>query len=218
MGVDVQPIVVKDVSFWIAFFHGVLAFFTPCMLPLIPFMISLLPSKKNLFGFVLFSLGFIGTFTVMGALSAKLGACIPICKLRVITGVLIIVFGMLFLMGVTVIKGGKILFKVLDNWEKLPAFVLGAALGAVWIPCSTPILASILALAASSTDYLTGTFLLFSYSLGLFIPFVTIGKLVGVVLEKFSKRRLETILRITGGVFMILVGVFQLFGLLNFAM
>ena len=75
------------------------------------------------------------------------------------------------------------------------AVVVGVAFALGWTPCVGPVLASILAMAASGREPAGGAFLLFVYSLGLGIPFLLAGLFVGKALRAFSRvrRHLRTI-------------------------
>ena len=214
MSLDVKPLVVVDVGFWTALFYGLLAFFTPCMLVLLPFLFSLVSARKGFFNVFLFSIGFVLTFTVMGVFSSEIGTFIPGRIMKVVTGVLVIFFGLIYMLNVTVAKGGRFLRFVLEKGEKLPPVILGIAIGLVWIPCSTPVLASILSIAAQTSQKLRGAFLLFVYSLGVLIPFLTVG---GTLDRWLSSEIWKRVFRFVGGLYMVVMGIFILTGCLNFS-
>jgi cytochrome c-type biogenesis protein len=91
--------------------------------------------------------------------------------------------------------------------------VVGIAFALGWTPCVGPVLASILALAASGSDPTGGAFLLLVYSLGLGIPFLIAGVFVGTALRAFARirRHLRTI-QIICGVLLVLYGALLLGG------
>ena len=215
MEISVKPIVVVDVGILTAFLHGLLSFFTPCMLPLIPFLVSLTGSKKGFWNLLMFVSGFSATFTFMGLFSAELGSFVPSNVLRIISGTIVLVFGFLFALDVSIFKVGKILKFVLERGESFPSIFLGMSLGLVWIPCSTPILASILAIAAQTSEKSRGALLLFVYSLGILLPFLTVGGILDKWLSPSGKWRI--FIRTVGGLGMSIVGVLILIGCLNFS-
>ena len=93
--------------------------------------------------------------------------------------------------------------------------LLGMAIGFVWIPCSSPVLASIF-MIASQTNPIKGTLLLFVFSLGISIPFLTFGGLIARISSRnFGKPKWEKILRIVGSAFIITLGFLILLGKLS---
>jgi len=90
--------------------------------------------------------------------------------------------------------------------------MLGAAIGFIWIPCSSPVLGSMLLIAAQKS-VIKGMWLLFVYSLGISIPFLTIGTLLSKALSfGFGKPAWEKWLRIIGGSFIVVLGILILLG------
>jgi cytochrome c-type biogenesis protein len=91
--------------------------------------------------------------------------------------------------------------------------VVGIAFALGWTPCVGPVLASILAMAASGGDPASGAFLLLVYSLGLGIPFLIAGLFVGRALRAFARirRHLRTI-QLVCGVLLILYGALLIAG------
>jgi cytochrome c-type biogenesis protein len=93
------------------------------------------------------------------------------------------------------------------------AAVVGVAFALGWTPCVGPVLASILAMAASNASAAGGALLLLVYSLGLGIPFLVAGLFVGRALRAFSRirRHLRTI-QIACGVLLLLYGALLIAG------
>jgi cytochrome c-type biogenesis protein len=123
----------------------------------------------------LFVLGFTTVFVALGASASVIGAVLRAYsgELAIVAGLAIIVMGLHFL-GVTRIawlmrekRAG--LQKPVGLWG---AYVMGLAFAFGWTPCIGPILAAILAVAASETTVARGAGLLAIYSLGLGIPFL----------------------------------------------
>ena len=93
------------------------------------------------------------------------------------------------------------------------AYVMGLAFALGWTPCIGPILAAILAVAASEATVAKGAGLLAVYSLGLGLPFIAAAFAVepfAAFLARF-RRHLVHIERVTGGV-LVLTGVVFFFG------
>ncbi|ABR30417.1 cytochrome C biogenesis protein [Thermosipho melanesiensis] len=205
----------KDVGIWVALGHGILSFFSPCVLPLIPAFLGILFTAKNkffkLFGFFL---GFSIFFTIIGIFSslfglffAKYGSII-----NYVLGFIIIVMGILYILQKEFFKPRRVNVWKFKGGGFLTGFLLGGGIGIIWIPCSSPILASILSIAASVSST-KGAILLFVYSLGISIPFLTIGASVSKILTmEFKSTKWEIFLRVVGGVFLILLGILIIMG------
>jgi cytochrome c biogenesis protein CcdA len=90
----------------------------------------------------------------------------------------------------------------------LRSFLTGAIFAPAWTPCVGPILGGILSIALSSATALTGAFLMAIYSLGLGLPFLTMGIAFDSI-TRFLKRiyRYSTAINIISGVLLIAVGI-----------
>jgi cytochrome c-type biogenesis protein len=175
-----------SITFFIAFFAGLVSFLAPCVIPLVPAFLGYLAgtsvekaSRWVLFGHsFLFVLGFGTVFSLLGVLLNSILSNIAYTTqvwLGRIAGVIIILFG-LYLLGLIKPKflQSEHKFKVHRFKSKaLTSFVFGAAFAVGWTPCVGAVLGSILALAAAMPG--ESFVLLLSYSLGLGIPFLVVG-------------------------------------------
>ncbi|MGO1372548.1 MAG: cytochrome c biogenesis CcdA family protein [Senegalia sp. (in: firmicutes)] len=216
----------EDVTFTMAFGAGLLSFFSPCILPLIPAYIMYmtgtsieeeLSRKKWLalsrtLGFVL---GFTIIFMIMGVSASYIGRIFIQNKgiFTKISGVLIMFFG-LNLMGIidlnfiTSKRRAKAPKKVTSF---LGATLMGMAFAAGWTPCYGPILASILVKAGLSNDLVSSIYLLLIYSIGMAVPFI----LTALFINYFT-RFLDRVQKWTGYIYKIAGAIMVLFGLLIF--
>ena len=219
------------------FIQGLLSFFSPCVLPLVPLYIGYLAggtrtvdeegrvrySRKKVmtntlffvigvsFAFFLLGFGFTAAGRFFGSnrtLFARIG------------GIIVVLFG-LFQLGVF---GSS----VLGQEPRLPfrlnqlamnpllALVLGFTFSFAWTPCVGPALASVLLMASSATSQGTGFLLIGVYTLGFVIPFLAVGLFTGSVLDFFKKH--QNVVKYTtkaGGVLMIAMGVMMFTGWMN---
>ena len=160
---------------------------------------------------VCFVLGFSAVFIAMGASASLIGgwlsAHLPV--LTKIGGLLIVIFG-LHTAGVLPIRWLYYEKRISPRGLRpglAGAFFMGAAFAFGWTPCIGPILASILALAATQESVARGTWLLTVYSLGLGLPFIAAGFAVNAFLKFFA--RYKTFIRwgeIAAGVLLIAIG------------
>jgi len=175
----------------IAFGSGLLSFFAPCVLPLVPSYLVFIsgasvdrcgdPAAPRFNGIVfvhsmVFVLGFSFVFVLLGASSSIAGHFLSTYQSYImkIGGVLLIVMG-LFSLDVV-----KIPFlnqeKVIHLKEKplgfLGTFVVGVTFSLGWTPCIGPALSAILIIASTEGSVGRGAYLLSMYSLGLGLPFV----------------------------------------------
>jgi cytochrome c-type biogenesis protein len=212
-----------------AFLAGVLSFLSPCVLPLVPGYVSLISGssveslqaqERRLFSRVMtsslmFVLGFSIVFILLGAVATGVGQLTrqyyPL--LTRVAGAVIIVFG-LHLTGILKIKAlyaDKRMHQVKGDSTPWGAFVVGFAFAFGWTPCIGPILATILALAASQDTVIKGTFLLAVYSLGLAVPFLLTSLGIDRFLSFYSRfrRHLHTV-EVASGVLLIVIGALVL--------
>ena len=191
-----------DITIVIAFVAGIVSFLSPCILPLIPAFLSYLSgttveeaqkSKKKLNVFintVFFVLGFAIVFSLIGVLLNTLlvnvGYDARIWLSR-IGGIIIIAFG-LYLLGLLKLPFLNVEHKFRPKNFKISyitSFIFGTAFAAGWTPCVGAVLGSILTLALTSPG--SAFSLLFSYSIGLGIPFLLAGIFLSQTLSFISK-------------------------------
>jgi cytochrome c-type biogenesis protein len=180
-----------DVSIAAALVAGLISFLSPCVLPLVPpYLVYLtgtslerfadaqaepMVKRNTVVAALLFVLGFSTVFVALGASASAVGSLLRVYsdRLATIAGVAIIIMGLHFL-GVT-----RLPFLMREKRLSAPrpvglwgAYVMGLAFAFGWTPCIGPILAAILAVAASEATIARGAGLLAVYSAGLGIPFV----------------------------------------------
>jgi cytochrome c-type biogenesis protein len=221
-----------DVTYLAALLAGLVSFLSPCVLPLVPpYLVYLagtslerlaegegepLVRRDTVAAAALFVLGFSTVFVALGASASAIGGLIRAWSgaLGTIAGIAIIVMGLHFL-GLTRLaflmrEKRAAMAKPVGLWG---AYAMGLAFAFGWTPCIGPILAAILAVAASESTVSRGASLLAVYSLGLGIPFV----LAAVAVEPFaaflarSKRHLHRVEQ-TMGALLVLTGIAFLTG------
>lgn len=209
----------------IAFVAGMVAFLSPCVLPLAPGYVSyvtgltgaeLAEGKKGrvLLGSVLFVLGFSIVFVSYGALFGGIGSVLLEYAdwINRILGVVVIVMGLAF-MGV--IPGLQREYRIhqVPKWGVAGAPLLGLAFGIGWSPCIGPTLTAVQSLAFSEASAARGALLSLVYSLGLGLPFILLALLFTRAARAlaFVRRHNLVIMRI-GGAMLVLVGILLLTG------
>ncbi len=226
------------------FIQGLLSFFSPCVLPLVPLYLGYLAGGLNmgtkdeaassgtdaaryqarLFLRVLcFTLGISGAFFVLGLGASAAGRFFNEQRMLFarIGGILIILFGV-YQLGVF---GSS---KVLGSEHRLPlklekmtmspvtALIMGFTFSFAWTPCVGPALASVLIMAGSADSGAKGFLLIGVYTIGFILPFLAAGIFTASLLAWFKKHM--KIVRYTvkaGGVLMILMGLLMFTGKMN---
>ncbi|MDJ0346596.1 cytochrome c biogenesis protein CcdA [Streptomyces sp. H10-C2] len=190
------------VGYLAAFGGGLVSFLSPCVLPIVPAYLSLITglSVQELaeggrlhLGRVVrttggFISGFSAVFIALGMSATVLGHSLihhQVLLTRV-SGLVVLAMA-LFLAAALVLSRpwlqGEIRWHPqLSKFGPLAAPVAGIAFGFGWTPCIGPVLASVLALAATQHGAATGGLLLATYSLGLGVPFLAVGLLYGRLL------------------------------------
>ncbi len=220
------------------FIQGLLSFFSPCVLPLVPLYVSYLaggarqvdeegrihyPRKKVFVNTLFFVLGISGAFFLLGFGFTALGIFFQDNRIWFarISGMIMICMG-LYQMGVfgqsKMLSSEHRLSVRLDQWVMgpLPALLLGFTFSFAWTPCVGPTLGSVLLMAGSSGNAGKAAVLIGVYTLGFVIPFLAVGLFTGKVLDFFRKH--GNIVKYTvkiGAVLLILMGVMTLTGYMN---
>lgn len=165
-----------------------------------------------------FTLGMSIFFFILGIGATGLGTFIRqnVVMMNIISGSLFILFAFLYLFEIG-LKGVN-----LNVWKfggsAVSGFVLGAVLGLVWVPCAGPILGSILVLAANQSAIGEGGLMLFVYSLGLSIPFLTLSGLVAKLTSNISfggESRWRKAVKVAVFVVLLAAGLLTMTGNLN---
>ncbi|WP_035907016.1 MULTISPECIES: cytochrome c biogenesis CcdA family protein [unclassified Lebetimonas] len=207
--------------FVVSFIAGVLSFFSPCVLPLVPiyfFYITGISAKeieqrnlnkkerlKILINSFLFILGFALVFVLIGAAAANLIGNIFANKwLNVIAGIIIVVFGLNI--------GGFIKFKIFQyekrlNLQNAGSFLLGVSFAFGWTPCIGPIFGTIVGMAA--TDPAKSVSMMIVYSLGLALPFLLMAIFTVWSIRFIQKaKNYMGLIEKASGILLILVGIY----------
>lgn len=215
---------------YVAFGAGLLSFFSPCVLPLVPGYLSLLvglgaappgegraPRRRLLLLRALsFVLGFGLVFTALGLTASWVGQFFLDYGvwLERVGGVLLIVLGLHL--------AGWLELSFLQREQRLSlsasgghwgALVFGASFAAGWSPCIGPVLASILLLAGGTGSVQAGGWLLLVYSAGLAVPFLLLALFFNELWSRLARvqQLLPWVYRVAG-VILIGLGILLLSG------
>lgn len=220
------------------FFQGLVSFFSPCVLPLLPLYIGYLSGgtavrdengrmhykrSKVMLHTLFFVIGVSFAFFLLGLGMSALGSFFHSKQALFarIGGVLVMLFG-LYQLGVFGTS------KVLGQERRLPfqldklamspvtALIMGFTFSFAWTPCVGPALTSVLIMAASAATRGQGFLLIGVYTLGFVLPFLAVGLFTTTLLEFFKKHR--SVVNYTvkiGGVLMIAMGLMMFTGKMN---
>ena len=234
MGLDLEI----SISALTVFAQGLLSFFSPCVLPLVPLYVGYLSGGARtveadgtiryrrgrvMRNTVFFVAGVSFAFFLLGLGFTAAGQFLSRYH-RVFTwvgGILIILFGVyqLGILGSSrfLATERRLPFR-LDRVSMSPvtALVLGFTFSFAWTPCVGPALTSVLLMASSASSAARGFLLIGVYTLGFILPFLAVGLFTGTLLDFFKRH--QKVVRYTakiGGALMILVGVLMLTGWLS---
>ncbi|WP_292463082.1 cytochrome c biogenesis CcdA family protein [Methanolobus sp.] len=193
-----------------SFFAGIVSVLSPCVLPLLPVILAYSAGKGKFRPFAIV-LGLSISFTLMGIIASAFGAVLypHIENLRILAGLLIVIFGisMLFgadIFGIVANYTGKI--HVQKN-SPFGGLLLGASLGVIWIPCVGPILGAILAAVALEGNMTYGASMLFIYSIGFAVPMLIIAYSANISSARLSKiARYDAGIKKVAGALLIIAG------------
>jgi cytochrome c-type biogenesis protein len=211
----------------VALLAGLVAFFSPCVVPLLPGYLSYAtglgaaevvegsPQRgRMLAGTSLFVLGFALVFVITGVVAGAAGQLLVAYRdvITRILGVVIIALGLIFA-GVLPIGQRDLRIHRIPAVGIAAAPLVGVVFALGWTPCLSPTLGVVVNLGFSEGTALRGGLLGFVYALGLGIPFVIAGLAFTKMTRAigFLRERQQLIMRI-GGVLMIIVGLLLVTG------
>lgn len=227
----------NSVSLLLVFIEGLISFFSPCVIPLIPVYMGYLAgsgkrvnedgtiiyNRKNVFlHTIFFNLGVSFAFFILGMTFTALGKFFGDYKLifTKVGGILIILLG-LFQLGIFnfsfLQRERKIIFD-LGNREMNPfvALIMGFTFSFAWTPCIGPALSSVLIMASGAKTSLQGNLLVLVYAIGFLIPFLLLGLFTTQVLNflKENRKLMKYTIKV-GAIILIIMGLMTFTGRMN---
>jgi cytochrome c-type biogenesis protein len=210
----------------VALLGGLVSFFSPCVLPLVPGYLSYVTGVtgtdlaearrgRMVAGASLFVLGFTAVFVSSGALFGFFGSTLQEHKdvLSKVLGAFMILMGLFFMGLMPWLTQREFRLHKRPVAGLVSAPVLGALFGIGWTPCIGPTLSSVLMLSSDQGSAGRGALLTVAYCLGLGVPFVLAAVAFRKALGAFGwvKRHYQWVMRIGGGM-MIATGLLLLTG------
>lgn len=227
-----------NVSAITVFIEGILSFFSPCVLPLIPVYIGYLSGgtqqtdengnitydrKKVIVNTIFFVIGISVAFFLLGLGMSAVSRFFSGNQLLFarIGGIIVILFGLyqIGFLGNSKLLSGE--YRIPISFEKMTmspivALIMGFVLSFAWSPCIGPVLSSVLILAASASTSGVGFSLIGIYTLGYIIPFILVGLFTTKLLDFFSRHK--NVVKYTvkvGGALLIILGLLMFTGKMN---
>lgn len=216
-----------------AFSAGLISFFSPCILPVIPIYTAILTEdtgdKKISIGkfhiylrpvvrTLLFVFGLSVVFLALGFSAGAVGSLFNSKYVPIVMGILVVVLG---LHQMEIINFKKLQkqkqFELSNRGGKgyLGAFILGLGFSLGWTPCIGPVLSAIVAISATESGAY-GVILTGLYSLGLALPFIIISILSSAVIKHFVKlRKYMSAMKKIGGALVVIMGILLITGQLS---
>lgn len=207
-------------SVGIIFVAGLLTSLTPCMLSMLPLTIGYIggyETQTRLQAAVQstwFALGLATTLAGLGIVAAVIGKIYG----QIGLGLPIVVSAIAILMGLNLLEALPLRLPSFGGLEwiskDLPsgvrAYLIGLTFGLVASPCSTPVLASILAWISATKDPVLGSVLLLSYTVGYAAPLVLAGTFTASIKKLLELRRWSGWITPASGVLLVGFGVLSL--------
>ena len=220
----------QNVNLFLVFIEGIVSFFSPCILPILPIYLSILSNssvenlkegKTSFIGSslfkntIFFALGISTTFFILGSSVKVLSMFFNENKdlIMFIGGIIIIIMG-LFYMGIiksSILNREKRFNVKFKEMKAITAFILGFTFSFGWTPCIGPILASVLVMVSSSSNHLSANLLISVYTIGFILPFIITAMFYSKLFKTIDKIKsnMEIIKKI-GGIILIVSGILMM--------
>ena len=226
------------IQLFVVFVEGLVSFFSPCVIPLIPLYMGYLASngkeideqgnitykKKVVITYTLFFvLGISMSFFILGLSFSSLGLFFKDNRkvFLEVGGILIVLLG-LFQLGIIkadfLNKEKKLKFNFNPNkMTKKTAFLMGFLFSFAWTPCVGPALSSTLIMASTASSAILGNLLVLVYALGFLLPFLVLGLFTTKILNLIKRKQqfLQVVVKV-GAVLIIIMGSYTAY--LGFSM
>ena len=218
----------ENISYIVALTAGFLTYLSPCLLPMIPAFIAYITGvsfsdfkdeskrgevrRKTIAHALLFIAGFSLVFIALGLTATLLGRALFRYQkfIRIAGGILITLFGLQLagILKLDLLAKERKFGAAAKGAGYLSSFLIGVTFAAAWTPCAGPILGSILVLAGTEANMVTGAKLLTIYSIGIAIPFLITALLINTFLEHINKlQKILGVLNRAGGAILVVIGI-----------
>jgi cytochrome c-type biogenesis protein len=220
---------IVNTNILLSFTAGLLAFLSPCVLPLIPSYLTFIGGvtvndlktaryKRNtvFLRTLAFVVGFLLLFSIIGliifgtfvSLNNQLGF------LDIVAGSIVIILGLNFIFNFLKILNLEKRFELKNRPTSIAgAFLVGMAFGAGWTPCIGPLLQGIFLLTASTETSFYGAVNLIAFSLGLGLPFIAMSLFFPFIVERLERiKKYLPAVRVISGIFLVGIGLLILSG------
>lgn len=215
-------------KYLLTFFEGILAFISPCMLPMVPILIAYLVGENNdnkkklISNILLFILGFTIVFTLLGLFAGTFGRFVGkyLMYINVVFGILLIIMGLNYaqIISIRILnKSSNIIINEKNNSKKdkkykneyIHSIIFGIFFALTWSPCLGTYLTLALTKASNTKNAVSGALMLSIYSLGIGLPFLFAGLFMSKLKNTFSyiKKNYNIIIKISG-ILLIIMGIY----------
>ena len=221
----------EELNLLVVFIEGLLSFFSPCILPILPVYLSILSNsnvdmlkngedkfiKTALFkNTILFVLGISTTFFILGSSVNILSSFFSENKnyILIIGGIIIVFMGLFYvdIIKSTLLSREKRINIKIKEMNSLSAFILGFTFSFGWTPCIGPILTSVLIMASSSSSEITANLLIIVYTIGFVLPFIIVAGFYSKLFKSIDKmKNYMGIIKKICGVIIIISGLVMVF-------
>ncbi|WP_066640132.1 cytochrome c biogenesis CcdA family protein [Desulfolucanica intricata] len=215
-------------DYLLSFLEGIITFISPCLLPMLPIYFSYFAGQHdegkkkvvvtNAIGFVS---GFTLVFVSLGAFAGTVGSFLReySTAVNIVSGTVVILFGLNFMEVIRIpfINTNRQLTMRSTNVRFLSSVLFGVIFSIGWSPCVGAFLGSALMLAAYSGESLKGVLMLFCFSVGVGIPFVTSAILIDRLKSTFDFiKKNYRVINLISGWLLVIVGLLMATGFMGY--